>query len=35
MKMSAKSNKVELNEEFVDMWKEEQSPEVFCKKRCS
>ena len=32
MKMSAKSNKVELSDELIDMWKEEQSPEVFCKK---
>ena len=28
--MSAKSNKIEFNEEF--MWKEEQQPEEFCKK---
>ena len=32
MKMSAKSNKVELSDELIDMWKEEQSPEVLCKK---
>ena len=30
--MSAKSNKIELSEEFMVMWKEEQPPEVFCKK---
>ena len=30
--MSAKSNEVELSEEFMVMWKEEQLPEVFCKK---
>ena len=30
--MSAKSNKIELNEEFMVMSKEEQPPEVFCKK---
>ena len=35
MKMSAKSNKVELNEEFIDMWKEEQSPEVFSQETTS
>ena len=29
--MSAKQNKVELNGEFMVMWKE-QPPEVFCKK---
>ena len=32
IKMSAKSNKIELSEEFMVMWKEEQPPEVFCKK---
>ena len=32
MKMSAKSNKIEFNEEFMVMWKEEQQPEDFCKK---
>ena len=30
--MSAKSNKIELSEEFIVMWEEEQTPEVFCKK---
>ena len=30
--MSAKSNKIELSEEFMVMWKEEQPPEMFCKK---
>ena len=30
--MSAKSNKIELSEEFMVMWREEQPPEVFCKK---
>ena len=30
--MSAKLNKIELSEEFMVMRKEEQSPEVFCKK---
>ena len=30
--MSAKSNKIELSEEFMVMWKEEQPLEVFCKK---
>ena len=30
--MSAKSNKIELSEELMVMWKEEQPPEVFCKK---
>ena len=29
--MSAKSNEIELSEEFIVMWKEEQPPEVFCK----
>ena len=29
--MSAKSNEMELSEEFIVMWKEEQPPEVFCK----
>ena len=32
IKMSAKSNKIELSEEFMVMWREEQPPEVFCKK---
>ena len=32
IKMSAKSNKIELSEEFMVMWKEEQPLEVFCKK---
>ena len=31
-KMSAKLNKIELSEEFMVMGKEEQPPEVFCKK---
>ena len=35
IKMSAKSNKIELSEEFMVMWKEEQALEMFCKKRCS
>ena len=30
--MSAKSNEIELSEEFMVMLKEEQPPEVFCKK---
>ena len=30
--MSAKSNKIELSEEFMAVWKEKQPPEVFCKK---
>ena len=30
--MSAKLNKIELNEDFMVMWKEEQPPEFFCKK---
>ena len=30
--MSAKWNKIELSEEFLVMWEEEQTPEVFCKK---
>ena len=29
--MSAKSNKTELSEEFIVMWREEQLQEVFCK----
>ena len=29
--MSAKSNKIELGEEFMVMWKEKQPPEVFSK----
>ena len=29
--MSAKSNEIELSEQFIVMWKEEQPPEVFCK----
>ena len=29
--MSAKSNKIELSEEFMVMWREEQQQEVFCK----
>ena len=32
IKMSAKSNKIELSEEFMVVWKEKQPPEVFCKK---
>ena len=31
-KMLAKANKIKLSEEFMVMWREEQSPEVFCKK---
>ena len=30
--MSAKSNKIELSEQCIVMWKEEQPPRVFCKK---
>ena len=30
--MSARSNEMELSEEFIVMWKEEQPPQVFCKK---
>ena len=30
--MSAKSNKIELSEEFMVISKEKQPPEVFCKK---
>ena len=30
--MSAKSYKIELSEKFMVMWREEQPPEVFCKK---
>ena len=30
--MSTNSNKIDLSEEFVVMWKKEQPPEVFCKK---
>ena len=30
--MSAKSNKIELSEEFMVVWKEKQPPGVFCKK---
>ena len=30
--MSAKSYKIELSEKFMVMWKEEQPPEVFCRK---
>ena len=30
IKLSAKSRKIELSEEFMAMWKEEQPPEVFC-----
>ena len=32
IKMSAKSNKIELSKEFIVMWKQKQAPEVFCKK---
>ena len=32
IKMSAKSNKIELSEEFMAVWIEKQPPEVFCKK---
>ena len=31
-KMLAKANKIKLSEEFMVMWREEQPPEVFCKK---
>ena len=31
IKMSAKSNEIKLNEEFMVMWRE-QPPEEFCKK---
>ena len=30
--MSAKLNKIELSEEFMVIWKEEEPPEVFCEK---
>ena len=30
--MSARSNKIELSEEFMVMWKEEQPLKMFCKK---
>ena len=30
--MSSKWNKIELSEEFRVMWREDQPPEVFCKK---
>ena len=30
--MSAKSYKIELSERFMVMWREEQPPEVFCRK---
>ena len=30
--MSAKLNKIELSEECMVIWKEEQPPEVFCEK---
>ena len=30
--MSTKSNKIELSEEFMVMWKDEQPLEMFCKK---
>ena len=30
--MSAKSNEIELREEFMIRWREEEPPEVFCKK---
>ena len=30
--MSAKSNKIELSEKFMVIWKKEQTTEVFCKK---
>ena len=30
--MLAKSNKIELNKEFMVMWKDEQPPEALCKK---
>ena len=30
--MSTKSNKIELSEEFMAMWREEKPPDVFCKK---
>ena len=32
IKVTAKSNKIEISEEFMVMWREEQPPEVFCKK---
>ena len=32
LNITAKSNKIELSEEFMVMWKEEQPPEIFCKK---
>ena len=30
--MPAKSNKIELSQEFMVMWREKQPPKVFCKK---
>ena len=30
--MSTNSNKIDLSEEFVVMWKKEHPPEVFCEK---
>ena len=32
IKMSTKSNKIELSEEFMAIWREEKPPDVFCKK---
>ena len=32
IKMSANSNKIELSEQFMVMWKEERPPELFFKK---
>ena len=32
LNMSSKSNKIELSEDLMVMWREEQPPEVFCKK---
>ena len=32
IKMSSKSNKIELSEDLMVMWREEQPPEAFCKK---
>ena len=32
IKMLAKSNQIELSEEFMITWREKQSMEVFCKK---
>ena len=33
IKILTKSNKIELSEEFMVIWKEDRPPELFCKKR--